>query len=46
MRWLPFFILLYLAGALQFAGLGRLSTGAYPRIEYLPMLGIFYALFA
>jgi rod shape-determining protein MreD len=46
MRWLPFFILLYLAAALQVAELGRLTTGGYLRIEFLPLLALFYALFA
>src|SRR5689334_5429499 len=46
MRWITFSILLYVAAALQFARLLALSAGNYPAIEYLPLLAIFYALFA
>jgi len=48
MRWITFFILLYLATALQWARFGALSPAPNPSplIEYLPMLAIFYALYA
>ena len=50
MRWITFFILLLLADALQqshFASIPHPSnTTPWPAIEYLPMLAIFYALFA
>lgn len=46
MRWIPFFILLYLATALQAAHLGQFSAAGYFHIEYLPLLAIFYAMFA
>ncbi|HUO09083.1 MAG TPA: rod shape-determining protein MreD [Phycisphaerae bacterium] len=50
MRWITFFILLFLADALQqshFASIPHPShTDPWPSIEYLPLLAIFYALFA
>jgi len=46
MRWISFTILLYVAAALQTTHLLALSTRDYPAIEYLPLLAIFYALFA
>ncbi|HVX86688.1 MAG TPA: hypothetical protein VH253_18035 [Phycisphaerae bacterium] len=55
MRWITFFILLYLMAALQMAQLGAIPHGvsggggggpAWPAIEYLPILAVFYALFA
>jgi rod shape-determining protein MreD len=49
MRWITFFILLYVMTSLQFAQLGGFPHGSgatWPRIEYLPILAIFYALYA
>jgi len=47
MRWTTFAILLYLAAAMQVAHLASLGgAAAYPRIEFLPLLAIFYALYA
>jgi rod shape-determining protein MreD len=52
MRWITFFILLYLMTALQDSHLGgipyRLGAGwtLWPYIEFLPLLAIFYALYA
>jgi rod shape-determining protein MreD len=48
MRWITFFILLYGMDALQMGRLGGIPHGGdhWPRIEYLPILAIFYALFA
>jgi rod shape-determining protein MreD len=51
MRWITFLMLLYLSYALQVAHLGALLLGhtpddPFPAIEYLPLLAIFYALFA
>ncbi len=50
MRWITFFILLLLADALQQSHLASIphpnNTPPWPSIEYLPMLAIFYALFA
>lgn len=51
MRWITFFILLYLAYALQISHLGALPLGhtlddPWPAIEYLPLLAVFYGLFA
>lgn len=48
MRWITFVILLYVAAALQLARFGALSPAgkAFPVIEYLPLLAIFYALYA
>lgn len=48
MRWITFFILLYVLTAMQvahFAALGHAGR-AWPAIQYLPLLAIFYALFA
>src|SRR5436305_2088277 len=47
MRWPPFLILLYLMTALQvshFLGIPHRTT--WPLIEYLPILAVFYALYA
>ncbi len=47
MRWTTFAILLYLASAFQVAHFGSLGGPAsYPRLEFLPLLAIFYALYA
>jgi rod shape-determining protein MreD len=49
MRWITFFILLYLAAALQFSHLGGVPTKEgepWPFIEFLPLLAVFYALYA
>jgi rod shape-determining protein MreD len=49
MRWITFFILLYLAAALQESHLGAIPhphSNAWPAVEYLPILAIFYALYA
>lgn len=51
MRWIPFFILLYLFTALHISLLGGIPSRAtggdlWPFIEYLPLLAIFYALYA
>ena len=51
MRWITFFILLYFMYALQIAHLGALPHGPrgddfWPAIEFLPLLAVFYALFA
>jgi rod shape-determining protein MreD len=51
MRWIIFFILLYLAAMLHMSHLaafpaGPTADGHFPEILYLPMLAIFYALFA
>jgi rod shape-determining protein MreD len=48
MRWITFLILLYLMTALQAAGLGGFPhhNDIWPRIEYLAILAIFYALYA
>ncbi len=51
MRWITFLILLYLMAALQMACFGAFPSGQFgdtfwPQIQYLPMLAIFYALFA
>jgi rod shape-determining protein MreD len=49
MRWITFFILLYLMAALQESHLGAIphpQGDAWPAIEYLPILAIFYALYA
>ncbi len=46
MRWFSFCILLYLAAALQMAHLGALSEHGYFHVEFLPVLVVFYALFA
>ncbi len=51
MRWITFFILLYFMYALQISHLGALALGAgpddpWPAVEYLPLLAVFYALFA
>lgn len=51
MRWITFFILLYLMYALQISHLGALLLGRttddpWPAIEYLPLLAVFYGLFA
>lgn len=49
MRWVTFFLLLYIMTAAQVARLGGIpsSTGdTWPYIEYLPLLAVFYALYA
>ncbi len=46
MRWLTFFLLLYFATALAAAHLGQWSEIGYFHLEYLVLLGMFYALFA
>jgi len=51
MRWITFLLLLYLAYALQVSHLGALLLGhttddPWPCIEYIPLLAVFYALFA
>ena len=46
MRWITFFLLLYLATALQAAHLGQWSEVGYFHLEYLVLVAIFYALFA
>ncbi len=50
MRWITFFILLLLADALQQSHFASIphpnNTPPWPSVEYLPMLAIFYALFA
>jgi rod shape-determining protein MreD len=46
MRWITFCILLYAATALQSARFLALSAYDHPAIEYLLLIGIFYALFA
>jgi rod shape-determining protein MreD len=51
MRWLTFLILLYFMSALQSAQLGSLPAGHllannWPGIDYLPLLAVFYAMFA
>ncbi len=48
MRWITFLIFLYLMTSLQSAGLGGFPyhNALWPRIEYLPILAIFYALYA
>ena len=49
MRWITFFILLYVMAALQNAHLGAIPhahSDAWPAVEYLPILAIFYALYA
>jgi cell shape-determining protein MreD len=51
MRWITFFILLYLMYALQIAHVGALGWGqnrddGWPALEFLPLLAVFYALFA
>jgi rod shape-determining protein MreD len=51
MRWLTFFILLYFMTALQnsrFGGIPQASDSGdiWPFIEYLPLLAVFYALYA
>ena len=48
MRWITFLILLYGMDALQMGRLGGIPHGGdhWPRIEFLPILAIFYALFA
>jgi len=48
MRWITFFILLYVMAVLQFGRLGGVphGDGAWPRVEYLLILAIFYGLYA
>ena len=51
MRWITFGILLYLMAALQVCRFGGIpvaapGTGTWPYIEFLPMLAVFYALYA
>ncbi len=51
MRWITFFILLYFMSALQSSQLGSLPGGHllennWPGIDYLPLLAVFYAMFA
>jgi rod shape-determining protein MreD len=48
MRWLTFLILLFFMSALQCSQLGAipLSHANWPVIQYLPLLAVFYAIFA
>jgi rod shape-determining protein MreD len=49
MRWIAFLILLYLMSALQVSHLGGIPAAngeLWPRIEFLPLLAVFYALYA
>ena len=46
MRWITFFALLYIAAALQSAHLLQLNAEGYFHIEYIPILAIFYSLYA
>jgi len=48
MRWITFFLLLYLMTALQWSHLGAIPVRGndWPMIDFLPMLAVFYALFA
>jgi rod shape-determining protein MreD len=46
MRWITFFALLYIAAALQSAHLGQLNVTGYFHLEFVPMLAIFYSLYA
>ncbi len=51
MRWITFLILLYLMTALQTSHLGGIPSKApgaalWPCIEYLPLLAVFYSLYA
>jgi rod shape-determining protein MreD len=48
MRWITFFILLYLLTAMQVARFLAIPHGGqpWPAIQYLPILAIFYSLFA
>ncbi len=46
MRWITFFALLYIAAALQSAHLLQLNVQGYFHIEYIPLLAIFYSLYA
>jgi rod shape-determining protein MreD len=46
MRWIPFLILLYAMAALQQATLGAIPSHSWPMILFVPMLAIFYALYA
>lgn len=46
MRWLTFFALIYIAAALQSAHLGQLNTHGYFHLEFIPLLAIFYCLYA
>jgi len=49
MRWITFLILLLAMAALQDAQLGGFPHGpkdVWPMVEYLPLLAVFYALFA
>jgi rod shape-determining protein MreD len=48
MRWITFFILLYLMTAMQVAHFGAIphSGQPWPAVQYIPLLAIFYALFA
>ena len=46
MRWIIFGILLYAAAALQMTHFLSLRPGDCPALEFLPLLAIFYALFA
>lgn len=49
MRWITFLILLFFMSALQNSHFGGFPNGGFdtwPRIEYLPLLAVFYALYA
>ncbi len=46
MRWITFFGLLYIAAALQAAHLGQLNVTGYFHLEFIPLLVIFYSLYA
>jgi rod shape-determining protein MreD len=48
MRWITFFILLYIMTALQVSHFGGIPShgSIWPFIEYLPLLAVFYALYA
>ena len=49
MRWITFLILLFFMSALQMSHFGGFPDGrtdTWPRIEYLPLLAVFYALYA
>ena len=46
MRWITFFALLYIAAALQAAHLGQLNLTGYFHLEFIPLLAIFYSLYA
>jgi rod shape-determining protein MreD len=48
MRWITFLILLYVMASLHYAYFGAFpyGQGSWPRVEYLLILAIFYALYA